>query len=386
MPVPGRVELIAQASRSGSGPRGTLRRRLGHLVPEPVPRPVRSSPGRARRGRGRAAARPGSGADERGRRARPAAGGAPLPAPAPALPQAGDASLRLLRRVGVVDPASLDDYRAHGGYAALRRALELGAEGVLREVKDSESPRPRRRRVPDRRQVGGRRPAARAAALPRLQRRRVRARDVQGPGAPGGRPVRRARGDDRRGGRDGLRARLRLPPRGVPTGRARALARDRRGPGAWPARRRRDGARRRVRRRAAARGGRVHLRGGDGDLRVDRGQARRAAREAAVPGRGGSLRRPDRRQQRRDARQRPRDRARLGRGLRELGTERSTGTKLLCVSGHVERPGTYEVGFGATLREVLELAGGIPAVARCRRCSSAALRGASSARTTSTCR
>ena len=37
--------------------------------------------------------------------------------------------LRLLRRVGVVDPASLDDYRAHGGYEALRRAVELGPAG-----------------------------------------------------------------------------------------------------------------------------------------------------------------------------------------------------------------------------------------------------------------
>src|SRR5262249_34724157 len=35
------------------------------------------------------------------------------------------ASLRLLRRVGHVDPDSLDDYRAHDGYGALRRALEL---------------------------------------------------------------------------------------------------------------------------------------------------------------------------------------------------------------------------------------------------------------------
>jgi NADH-quinone oxidoreductase subunit F len=52
-------------------------------------------------------------------------------------PQAGDRSLRLLARAGAVDPASLDDYRARGGYRALRRALELGPEGVLREVLDS---------------------------------------------------------------------------------------------------------------------------------------------------------------------------------------------------------------------------------------------------------
>ena len=45
--------------------------------------------------------------------------------------------LRLLRHVGVVDPSSVDDYRAHGGYEGLRRAVELGPEGVIREVKDA---------------------------------------------------------------------------------------------------------------------------------------------------------------------------------------------------------------------------------------------------------
>jgi NADH-quinone oxidoreductase subunit F len=45
--------------------------------------------------------------------------------------------LRLLRRVGVVDPTSLDDYRAHGGYEVLRRAVDLGPDGVIRELKDS---------------------------------------------------------------------------------------------------------------------------------------------------------------------------------------------------------------------------------------------------------
>ncbi|MBV8118085.1 MAG: NAD(P)H-dependent oxidoreductase subunit E [Candidatus Eremiobacteraeota bacterium] len=43
-------------------------------------------------------------------------------------------TLRLLRRVGVVDPTSLDDYRAHGGYAALAHALELGQQAVIDEV------------------------------------------------------------------------------------------------------------------------------------------------------------------------------------------------------------------------------------------------------------
>jgi NADH-quinone oxidoreductase subunit F len=44
---------------------------------------------------------------------------------------------RLLRRVGVVDPESIDSYLQAGGYTALRRALELGPEGVIREVTDA---------------------------------------------------------------------------------------------------------------------------------------------------------------------------------------------------------------------------------------------------------
>ncbi|MFJ8357883.1 NADH-ubiquinone oxidoreductase-F iron-sulfur binding region domain-containing protein [Streptomyces sp. NPDC093984] len=59
------------------------------------------------------------------------------PPAAMAVPQAGDPSLILLHRVGVVDPSSLDDYRAHGGYTALRRAFALGPAGVIREVTDS---------------------------------------------------------------------------------------------------------------------------------------------------------------------------------------------------------------------------------------------------------
>jgi len=44
---------------------------------------------------------------------------------------------RLLRRVGVANPESLDGYRAHGGYDALTRAFALGPAGIVREVNDS---------------------------------------------------------------------------------------------------------------------------------------------------------------------------------------------------------------------------------------------------------
>ncbi len=56
-----------------------------------------------------------------------------------AVPQlaAGDRSLRLLPRVGAVDPTSVDAYRAAGGYEALRRAFAIGPAAVIREVTDS---------------------------------------------------------------------------------------------------------------------------------------------------------------------------------------------------------------------------------------------------------
>lgn len=57
-------------------------------------------------------------------------------APEAALPQPATERV-LLRRVGTVNPTSLDSYRAHGGYLALRKAFELGPVGVIREVTDA---------------------------------------------------------------------------------------------------------------------------------------------------------------------------------------------------------------------------------------------------------
>jgi len=44
---------------------------------------------------------------------------------------------------------------------------------------------------------------------------------------------------------------------------------------------------------------------------------------------------------------------------RSLGTEKSPGTKLFCLSGDVAQPGVYEVPFGTLLKDVLEFAGGV---------------------------
>ena len=50
------------------------------------------------------------------------------------IPQSGQADLRLLRRIGQTDPESLEAYRSDGGYRALDRAIELGPEGVIAEI------------------------------------------------------------------------------------------------------------------------------------------------------------------------------------------------------------------------------------------------------------
>ena len=57
--------------------------------------------------------------------------------PTRSVPQAGQPGLRLLQRIGRVDPRSLDAYRASDGYRALTRALTLGPAGVIEEVTTS---------------------------------------------------------------------------------------------------------------------------------------------------------------------------------------------------------------------------------------------------------
>lgn len=48
-----------------------------------------------------------------------------------------------------------------------------------------------------------------------------------------------------------------------------------------------------------------------------------------------------------------------GEAYASIGTEKSKGPKLFCLSGNVTTPGTYEVPFGATLGQMLNLAGGV---------------------------
>jgi NADH-quinone oxidoreductase subunit F len=47
-----------------------------------------------------------------------------------------------------------------------------------------------------------------------------------------------------------------------------------------------------------------------------------------------------------------------GAAYAKLGTENSAGTRLFCLCGHVAGPGVYEIVMGTTLRQLIDLAGG----------------------------
>jgi NADH-quinone oxidoreductase subunit F len=48
-----------------------------------------------------------------------------------------------------------------------------------------------------------------------------------------------------------------------------------------------------------------------------------------------------------------------GSAYAKLGTANSAGTRLFCLCGHIKNPGVYEIAMGATLRQLIDLAGGV---------------------------
>ena len=98
--------------------------------------------------------------------------------------------------------------------------------------------------------------------------------------------------------------------------------------------------------------GLVRLRRGVGAARLGRRQARLSAQPAAAAHREGPLPAADGRQQRRDALQRRRDHRQRRRGVQQVGTPKCPGTQLVSISGHIDRPGVYEVEYGYPLDEV----------------------------------
>ena len=54
-----------------------------------------------------------------------------------AIPYLAQQSRLTMERVGIVDPLSLEDYRAHGGYRGLANALEMSCEQIVEAVTES---------------------------------------------------------------------------------------------------------------------------------------------------------------------------------------------------------------------------------------------------------
>ena len=186
----------------------------------------------------------------------------------------------------------------------------------------------------------------------------------------------------------GAETRLPLHPRRVPARDETPAACDRGGAGGRAARAGRDARGVRLRHRAPARRRRLHLRRGDRAVQLDRGQARRAAEQAAVPRAPTACSgKPDRRSTTwRRWSTCSRSLSSAADAYAALGTEGSTGTRLFCLSGHVEHPGVYEAEHGITLaRGDRRWPAACATARRSRRCCSAARRAGSSGRTDSTC-
>ena len=273
------------------------------------------------------------------------------------IPQQGDPSLRLLRNVGVVDPTSLDAYRANGGYRALARAIEMGPTAVCTAVADSG--------------LSGRGGAAfptgikwRAVAAEQGRPKHVVANcDESEPGTFKDRVVME---------QDPFAVIESLTLAGFATGAKNGWIYIR---GEYPLATARlqnavDQAREAglLGENAANSGHRfdIEIRRGAGayicgeetalfaSLEGFRGEPRS---KPPFPTTHGLFREPT-------AINNPEtllntlDIVLIGPDeYRSRGTERSPGTKLLCLSGRVSKPGIYEVEFGTTLGQVLELAG-----------------------------
>jgi NADH-quinone oxidoreductase subunit F len=275
------------------------------------------------------------------------------------LPQAGQPQLRLLRRIGQVDPSSIDDYQRSGGYQALRRALDLGPEGVVREVIES--------RLLGR--GGAAFPTGKKWEALLLNKRPphyvICNADESEPGTFKDRVVMEG---------DPFALLEGMTIAGLATGAEQGYIYIR---GEYPfaTERLRDAIH-------AARihgflGGDILGRGLRFDIELRRGAgAYICGEETALfnsiegyrgeprnkppfPTQAGVFRQPTVVNNVETLINIPEIILHGGAAYAGIGTEKSAGYRLFCVCGHAVRPGVYEVPFGATLREMIDLAGGV---------------------------
>ena len=284
----------------------------------------------------------------------------PAARPSPALRQTGtDTTLRLLGRVGVVDPTSLDDYRASGGYEALTRALAIGPAAVIDEVTASRLQGRGGAAFPT-----GRKWAA-VAAQPAVPKYVICNADESEPGTFKDRVLLEG---------DPFAVVEAMTIAGVAVGASRGYLYLR---GEYPEAEAVVGTALARAREAGLLGSDILGSGLAFDIELRRGAGAYICGEEtalfeSIEGKRG------------EPRNKPPFPVEVGlfgkptvvnnvetlvnvplllrmggEAYAAIGTEASTGPKLFCLSGHVERPGTYEVEFGATLRDLIELAGGV---------------------------
>jgi NADH-quinone oxidoreductase subunit F len=279
--------------------------------------------------------------------------------PSPLAPVAARVAGPLLRRVGHVDPRSLDDHIAAGGLEALRRALELGAEATVAELKAS--------------RLTGRGGAAfptgakweAVAAQPEATRYVVCNADESEPGTFKDRVILEG---------DPFAVVEAMAVAGVTVGAEQGFVYLR---GEYPEAHEALARALAASREAGILGADVLGSGRRFEIEIRRGAGAYVCGEetaifASIEGYRGE----------------PRNKPpfpvvaglfgkptvvnnvetlvnaleimrRGGDDFAATGTEASTGTKLFCLSGCVEEPGAYEVPFGTTLRELIALAGGV---------------------------
>lgn len=277
------------------------------------------------------------------------------------VPQAGSPDLRLLGRIGVVDPESLDDYRAHGGYVALRNAVRMGPAEVIRQVADA--------RLMGR--GGAAFPTARkwesTAAQPVHPHYLVCNADESEPGTFKDRVLMEG---------DPFAVIESMTIAGFVNGCTRGYLYIR---GEYPrATRRLKNAIAQAHERGFLGTSIMGHEGFDFDIEIRRGAgAYICGEETAIfnsiegyrgeprskppfPVEKGLFGKPTVVNNVETLANVPFILTQGGAAYATVGTEQSTGSRLFCLSGNVQRPGVYEVAFGTTLRELIELAGGVP--------------------------
>lgn len=280
----------------------------------------------------------------------------------PAAPQtvgADESELRLLSRVGVTRPGSLDDYREHGGYQALAKAIEMGPGAVVDEVTESGLLGRGGAAFPTGRKWGA------VAAEPALPRYLICNADESEPGT--------------------FKDRLLLDSDPFAVIEAMTIAAYAVGAvhgyiyirGEYPETARLLDHCLQVARQAGLLGHGILGEDVDFEIEIRRGAGayicgEETALMESIEGKRG------------EPRQKPPFPNQAGlfgqptlinnvetlanipliinegaEAYRSLGTEQSAGTRLFCLSGSVPRPGVYEVAMGTTLRGLFDVAGGI---------------------------